>query len=444
MRMKWLSVVFAFLLTMPAVMLPCAEAQIANQDYYITVSPFLQKIPLAVPYFKVADVSAGGAEDARAAADLLAGSLEFTGYFQLLDRGAYLYSPQSDGVQAAELNFQNWSVIGAELLTTGYYERSGDTIQLELRLFDIVKARRVLGKRYTGPVGNLRSMVHRFCSEVIFYLTGSKGFFQSKIAFVSNGSGNKEIYTCDFDGANIARMTHDNSISLSPAWSSDGRYIAYTSYKSGKPDIFIRNLATQKETAVTRKGINITPAWAPGRFEMAATLSYSGDQEIYLLTGAGKVIKKLTGKLGSDLSPTWSPDGTKLAFVSNRAGSPQIYILEVSSGKVMRLTYDGSYNTQPDWSPRGDKIAYSSRVDGRFNIFVIGVDGQNQLQLTSEAGDNEAPAWSPDGSLIAFSSTREGPSRLYVMTALGTDQRRLLLTNGEQTNPKWSPNTFNN
>jgi len=444
MRIKSCMLAFVVAVTLGLAAGPPADAQSGREGEYITVSPFLQKIPLAVPHFKIAAGSSEGAENARAAADLLASSLEFTGYFKLLDRDAFLYNPQSGGVQADELNFQNWSVIGAELLTTGFFEQTGDTVQMELRLFDVVKARRVLGKRYTGPATNLRSMVHRFCSEIVFYLTGSKGFFQSKIAFISNGSGNKEIYTCDFDGQNLERLTYHDSISLSPAWSSDGQYIAYTSYKSGKPDIFILNLATKQESAIARKGINITPAWVPGKFELAATLSYSGDQEIYLLTGAGKLIKKLTDTLGIDLSPTWSPDGTKLAFVSARAGNPQIYVLEVDSGKVSRLTYEGGYNTQPNWSPRGDKIAYSSRVDGQFNIFVIGADGQNLSQLTGEAGDNEAPTWSPDGSLIVFSSTREGPSRLYVMTALGTDQRRLLRLNGEQTNPKWSSNTFNN
>ena len=437
-------VVFVVALVSGLFLVTGAHAQSGSEDYYITVSPFLQKIPLAVPHFKISAGSEPNADNARAAADLLARSLEFTGYFKLLDRAAFLYNPQQGGVLAADLNFQNWSVIGTELLTTGYFEQTGDNIRLELRLFDIVKAKRVLGKRYTGPVTNMRNMIHRFCSEVIFYLTGSKGFFQSKIAFVSTGSGSKEIYTCDFDGQNLTRLTYHDSISLSPAWSSDGRWVAYTSYKAGKPDIFIRNIASKEEASVSRKGINITPAWVPGKFELAATLSYSGDQEIYLLTGKGKVIKKLTGKLGIDISPAWSPDGTKLAFVSSRSGNPQIYILEVGSGKVRRLTYDGGYNTQPSWSPRGDKIAFSSRADGRFNIFVIGVDGQNIAQLTSEVGDNESPSWSPDGSLIVFHSTREGPSRLYVMTALGTDQRRLLRINGEQTNPKWSSNTFNN
>jgi TolB protein len=315
---------------------------------------------------------------------------------------------------------------------------------MELRLFDTFKSKRILGKKYAGRLSDQRKIILRFCSEVIQYLTGHKGMFATKIAFVSTGSGYKEIYTCEFDGYNIQQITRNHSISLFPAWSSNGRYLAYTSYKGGKPDLFIKNLAEMQEISVAQKGINITPAWAPGKYELAATLSFSGDQEIYLLTGSGKIIKRLTSMRGSDVSPTWSPDGKKMAFVSNRSGNPQIFIKDLVSGKARRLTYEGNYNTQPNWSPRGDKIAYASSVGGRHNIFVIDVEGSEPLQLTRAARDNEAPSWSPDGSLIVFSSNREGPYNLYVMTAYGTDQRRLIKMSGEQTNPKWSMNSFNN
>jgi TolB protein len=315
---------------------------------------------------------------------------------------------------------------------------------MELRLFDTFKGRRILGKKYSGKREDQRRIIHRFCSEVIQYLTGSRGVFSSKIAFVSNGSGNKEIYSVEFDGYFPQQLTRNHSITLFPAWSSNGQYLAYTSYKQGKPDLFIKNLAEMKEISIAKKGLNMTPAWVPGKFELAATLSFSGDQEIYLLTGSGKIIKRLTNMQGSDISPAWSPDSKKLAFVSNRSGNPQIYIQNMDSGKVRRLTYEGKYNTQPSWSPRGDKIAYASFGDNHHNIFVIDIEGRQPIQLTYESGDNEAPSWSPDGSLIVFSSTREGPSRLYVMTASGTDQRRLLVLNGEQTNPKWSMNDFNN
>jgi len=421
-----------------------AQSDKDQYDYIDISNPFLRKIPLAVPLFKIENETGEEKRLSNSSAELLAASLEFTGYFKLLDRGAFLFDPQKDGILTPQVNFANWTVIGAELLITGLFKEVDGNITMELRLFDTFKARRIVGKKYTGKKADQRRMIHRFCSEVIKYLTGHRGVFGSKIAFVSNGSGNKEIYTCAFDGYNAQQVTRNRSINLSPAWSSDGRYLAYTSYKKKKPDIFIKNLAEMQETSINKKGLNITPAWVPGKFELAATLSFAGDQEIYLLTGSGKVIKRLTNIRGIDVSPTWSPDGKKFAFVSNRAGSPQVYVQDIASGKVRRLTYEGNYNTQPSWSPQGDKIAYASVVDGRRNIVVMGLDGQEPLQLTHESGDNEAPSWSPDGSLIVFSSNREGPFRIYVMTAFGTDQRRLLVMTGEQTNPKWSMNDFNN
>ncbi len=368
-------------------------AQSGSDQYdYIDISnPFLRKIPLAVPLFKN---ETGTAEEARlseSSADLLSASLEFTGYFKILDRQAFLFDPQIDGILTPQINFANWTVIGAELLITGLYEENDGKIAMELRLFDTFKGRRILGKKYSGLIADQRRIIQRFCSEVIQYLTGSQGIFQSKIAFVSTGSGNKEIYICEFDGYNPQQLTRNHSITLFPAWSSDGKYLAYTSYKQGKPDLFIKNLAEMQETSIVEKGLNITPAWVPGKFELAATLSFSGDQEIYLLTGSGKIIKRLTNMRGSDISPAWSPDGKKLAFVSNRSGNPQVYIQDMDSGKVRRLTYEGNYNTQPSWSPRGDKIAYASFADNHHNISVIDVEGRQPIQLTYESGDNEAP-----------------------------------------------------
>jgi len=423
----------------------CLAQSDADQYEYIDISnPFLRKIPLAVPLFK--NVTGSGEEEqlSKSSSELLASSLAFTSYFKILDRGAFLFDPAKDGVLTPQINFANWTVIGAELLVTGLFEVRDGKLAVELRLFDTFKNKRILGKKYAGRPADHRKIIHRFCSEVIQYLTGHKGMFASKIAFVSTGSGNKEIYSCEFDGYSPQQVTRNHDITLFPAWSSDGRYLAYTSYKAGKPDLFIKNLAEMQEVSVAEKGINITPAWVPGKFELAAALSFSGDQEIYLLTGTGKIIKMLTKMRGSDISPTWSPDGKKIAFVSTRSGNPQIYIKDLVSEKARRLTYQGNYNTQPSWSPRGDKITYSSLVDGRQNIFVIDVEGFEPLQLTHESGDNEAPSWSPDGSMIVFSSNREGPFRIYVMTAFGTDQRRLLIIKGEQTNPKWSKNDFNN
>jgi len=421
-------------------------SRVCKAEYeYIDISkPFLRKIPLAVPQFKNSSGDQKEVQLSTVAADFLSDSLDFTGYFKILDREAFLFDPQKDGILAPDISFKNWTVVGAELLITGSYELKNETISVELRLFDTFKGQRILGKKYSGRVEDQRKIILRFCSEVIYFLTGNRGVFDTKIAFISTGSGKKEIYTCEFDGHNPQQLTHNNAITLFPAWSSDGKWMAYTSYKGDKPDLYIRNLMDNSEQTVARPGNNITPDWVPGKFEFAAALSFSGDPEIYLLTGTGKIIKRLTRKRGIDVSPSWAPDGKRFAFVSNRSGSPQIYVKDVLSGEVRRLTYTGSYNTQPSWSPRGDKIAYSSKVDYWHDIFVIGLDGQEPVQLTYDARDNEAPSWSSDGSMIVFSSTREGPSRIYAMTAYGTDQRRLLVMKGQQTNPKWSRSHANN
>jgi TolB protein len=393
-----------------------------------------------VPFFKTGpDDNPSTEQIAANAADLLSDSLNFTGYFKLLHRDSFLIEAETFDIIAPNIIFQNWRAIGAELLITGGFTVRGDLVEMELRLFDTFKGKMLVGKLYKGLLEDVRQMIHRFCGEVIFYLTGNRGIFGSEIAFVSTGTGNSEIFTCGFDGHHPTQFTHTGDITLSPAWSSDGQWIAYTAFPRGKPGLLIKHRNEKRGAVFSGKGVKIDPSWVPGKFQLAATLSYQGDPEIYLLTGTGKVIKRLTYNRGIDVSPSWSPDGQKMAYVSKQSGTPQIYIWDAASGRSTRLTFEGRYNQQPSWSPKGDKIAYTGMVKGAIDIFVVGVDGTGLMQLTYQSGDNESPSWSPDGSMIVFSSTREGPSRIYVMTAYGTDQRRLLALPGDQKNPEWSP-----
>ena len=429
-------------------LLPLAPAPAGAVDEFIEINPFIKKIPLAIPDFKPLAAGPESQETADEAAQLLADTLQFTGYFNILDKGAYLEDPRESGISEAGINFRSWTVIGAELLITGGVRRTPDAVEMELRLFDTFKAQSVIGKRYRGNPKDLRRIVRRFAGEVIFFLTGTQGFFNSEIAFVSTQTGNKEIYICEFDGHNPVQFTRTRDITLSPAWSPDGRWLAYTAYPKNRPFLYIKHRFQKRGYEIGNKGLNITPAWMPVNdpstalddLRLAATLSFTGDQEIYLLTGKGKIIKRLTKSWGSDVSPTWSPDGKKFAFVSNRSGNPQIYVKDLDSGRVDRLTYQGRYNTQPNWSPQGDKLAYAGMEGSRNDIYVIGFNGRPPMQLTRNAGNNESPSWSPDGSMIVFSSTRQGRPQIHVMTAFGTDQRRLLTMPGEQTNPQWSPN----
>lgn len=410
---------------------------------YIDITKFsLRKIPIAIPLINITPQGQGGGLSFKTS-DMLSDDLDFTGYFKILDRRTFQRNDTKQ-IDPALINFKDWTGVGAELLITGNAVVKDKLVEVEFRLFDTFKNQLLVGKRYKGWQKDLRRIIRKFCSEVIHYLTGEWGIYESKIAFISTGTGNKEIYSCDFDGKNPKSITRNKSINLSPAWSSDGRWIAYTSFARGRPDLFIKNISGKRGAVVAKKGINTTPAWMPGKSMLAATLSFSGDQDIYLLTREGKVVKPLVKKWGIDTSPTWSPDGKQIAFVSSRSGTPQIYIKSIGSGKIKRITFEGRYNTQPAWSPRGDKIVYSAIERGEINIHLVDLKTSESIRLTYGTRKNESPTWSPDGSLIAFSSTRgKGGSKIYVMTSYGTDQRRLFSMPGQQTSPKWSPRIKN-
>ncbi len=254
--------------------------------------------------------------------------------------------------------------------------------------------------------------------------------------------GKKEIFTSEFDGYDAQQMTRHKSICLSPAWSYDGKWVSYVSYARGKPDLYIKRIRDNTGTIVAHKGLNITPDWMPDKLQLAATLSFSGSQEIYLLTRKGEIIKKLSDSWGINVSPRFSPDGRQLAFVSNRTGSPQIYIKNLESGKTRRLTFQGRYNTSPAWSPDGSRIAYVGIEKNKINIFLIATDtaaSRMPVQLTRGQGENEDPCFSPDGSMIVFSSNRNNRrAKIFIMTAAGSNQRQLISLEGAQTQPRWS------
>jgi len=420
----------------------CAPVSAKDYDYINVTNPFLKKTPVAVTDFKTVNGHAQEAAAGQAAVAILKQALDFTGYLKTMNPVAFLSNPSESGIQLGEINFRDWTGIGAELLITGGISEDQGKITLKLRLFDTFNTKLLVGKIYTGPQSQMRKMIHLFCSEISYQLTGKWGVFNSKIAFVSTVNGKKEIFSCDFDGQNIKQITFHKSICLSPSWSSDGKYLAYVSYANGKPDLFIKNLEQERGTIINYKGMNISPDWMPGQLKLAAALSFSGDQEIYLLNLKGDIIKRITNSWGIDVSPKFSPDGKKIVFASKRTGTPQIYIKDLETENVQRLTFKGKHNTSPVWSPDGRKIAYVGIENNGIDIFVMSLDSGMPVQLTMDAGDNEDPSWSPDGSMLVFTSTREGNvSRIFVMNASGSDPRRLLLLNGKQSQPDWSLST---
>jgi len=362
--------------------------------------------------------------------------LDFTRIFTLISPP--LNVKDFSDKKSVMINFGALNSVGGEVYAGGTVSHKAGYINFDAEVYEIASAKTLLKKTYTGKEDQLRSIGHAFCEDLIELLTGKKSVFGSKIVYVSNKSGFKEIYECDFDGHGVEQLTNSRSISLTPALSPDGRYLAYTDFTSGRPALYIKNLAEKKTSAASKSGVSIAPGWRNNN-EVATTLSFEGDQKIYLLKPDGSLSRKVTSNRGIDLSPSFSPDGSKMAFVSSRNGQPQIFIQDLQGGEVHRLTFNGNYNTQPSWSPSGHKIAYSTMENrGEINLFVINADGSGLLQLTRSSGENEHPSWSPDGEMIVFSSSRQGKKKLFVMSSTGENQRRLLQSEGEEIQPSWS------
>jgi TolB protein len=410
----------------------------AERVYIDITQPSFERIPIAIPDFK--RQTAEQSQLARDMGETLANDLDYSGVFRPLDPKGFLEDPQAVGLTAADIKFPDWRRLGADFLVRGAYQVQGSTLRIEGRLFDVVGSRMVFGKVYEGETRNWRLMVHRFADEILFALTGERGVFDTKIAYVQAQGKGKEIYVVDFDGNNPIQVTHDNNLDLSPAWNSNGTQLAYVSFKDGGAKIYSVNLMSGAQRLICGyPGLNIAPAWRPGGNELAVTLSKDGNPNIYLVSSSGDIVQKLVQGFSINVSPGWSPDGRRLAYVSDDTGNPQIYVLDVSSGQKRRITYSGNYNTAPSWSPKGDWIAFSSQIGGRHNIAIIRPDGGDMRQLTHGEGSNEDPTWSPDGRMLAFSSTRGGSSAIWVLQTNGTGVRRLTRNGGGQELPDWSP-----
>jgi TolB protein len=343
------------------------------------------------------------------------------------------------GIRPGEFDIAPWKAAGIDLLVKSGYSISGSNITLEFRLYDVLKNREMVAKRYTGNIRELRKIVHSFADEIMKAVTGETGPFTGKIAFVSKRTGNKEIYLMDYDGYNVQRLTRNSSINLNPDFSPDGREIIYTSYKRGNPDLYRRALFSGVEAAIsTRRGINITGAYAPDGKRIALAMSKDGSSNIYLIDKGGHLLARLTHGDNIDVSPAWSPDSAQIAFISDRLGRPQIFIMNSDGSNSHRLTFSGAYNVGPRWSPKGDRIVYCRMEGNVFQIYAINPDGSGDTRLTSE-GSNEHPRWSPDGRFITFSSKRGGKEGIYVMRADGTGQTRVSRETGDDSHPDWSP-----
>ncbi len=423
------------ILTALIALLLCADA--AMSQYYLgVIRGEARKIPLAV--LDVSDDAGAPALRAQTIEILLA-DLARSQIFEVIDPKKLGLEHSAKTEPHADL-IKRGGVFGLTGVAWARLYMKGDKLALSGSLFDAASGIRMMNAEYHGSKDTLRRVVHSLSDDIVRQYTGEKGVAKSRIAFVSDMTGHKELFTMDYDGHNPMKISADHSICLSPAWSPDGRMLAYTSYKDRNPDLFGIDLDTGRRWKIAGyEGLNISPSWSPNGKRIAAALSRDGSAEVYLMNKEGKDIERLTYGAYDNVSPSWSPNGRELVFTSGRGGTPQLYIMGVDGTDVRRITYEGSYNASPQWSPRGDRIVFASQVAGVFKIATINPDGSDFRVLTKGRGSDENPSWSPSGRQLVFSSNREGKWNIYIMNSDGTDVERITPNDANYTSPAWSP-----
>jgi TolB protein len=291
------------------------------------------------------------------------------------------------------------------------------------------------------PLDQPRKLAHFFADALYRQFTREPGPFQSHVAFVRRVGRGKDVYLGDWDGKRAVPIAQ-GSINLLPVVSPQGDSVAFTSYKSGKPALYVQR-AGGPATPLVSSGAMVTgAAFSPDGKRLAYSMAQGEGAQLYVADASGGNPQPLTDTpFFINSSPTWSPDGKRLAFVSNRAGTPQLYVLTVANPKdVRRLTFQGNYNQTPDWSPRGDLIAFTARDErNAFDLFTVNVETGKVTRLTQDQGNNQEPSFAPNGRLIVFSSNRTGSSMLWVMTSEGQNQKMLPLEKGDYSTPDWGP-----
>lgn len=426
-----LRIINFLLLTLFLFSLPC-KTQAKEIVYLDITSPDARRISIAVPWFVNKEQPERLQVYGRDLADMLSNSLLFHGIFSLIPVDQYGKRQDAD-----------WKSLGADFVVLGNYSLSASGVQMEIRLLDVAGGDMLMGKRYNGTRAHERSMLFKFTNSVIKEMTGQNGIATSKIAFVSDRSGFKEVYLTDILGKDVRQITRHKNLVVSPRFLPDGRYLTYTSYHSGNQNLYITDLKQSKTTRPLsrRKGMNLAPAWSPDGKKMILTLSKDGNPDLFLLDRKGKIIKQLTRRSGLNVSPTWSPDGKQIAFVSDRSGRPQIYLMNLQSSKVQRLTFKGNENAEPSWSPTEDLLTYSSLVNGSYQIYtIVPRSGAHPKQVTNGPGYHESPTWSPDGKQILFSLRSGRKQKIYAVLKNGSNMRQLFNFPGNQTYPRWTSN----
>lgn len=368
--------------------------------------------------------------------------LDRSGQFRTLDPGTMPERPTT----GSEVAYPTWRMLRQDYLLIGRCVPGLAGVRTEYELFDVARQQRLLGFALTAGQPAMRDVAHQISDAVYEKILGVRGAFWTRIAYVSaTGLGRDTRYAlivADADGYNPRTVVTSNEPLLSPAWSPDGRRLAYVSFEGGNSGIWIQDVASAAREKITNfRGINGAPSFSPDGTRLAMSLSKGGNPDIYVMDLGSRHLTQITNQLSIDTEPTWSADGASLYFTSDRGGRPQVYQVPAGGGAASRISFDGNYNASPSVSFDGKKIA---TAQGAGNVYRIALmdrsTGSARWSMLSPGSLDESPDFAPNGAMLVYAAREGRRGVLYVVAANGSVRQRLETQSGSDVRePAWSP-----
>ncbi len=409
----------------------CWASMGAMAQFRVEVSGVgLTQLPVAVAAFR------GNEGMTQKMASIVSADLERSGQFRMVDTGANVLDENARPDPAA------WRKQGADALVTGSVTRTADDrFDVRFRLWDTVRGQDLGGQSHAVSGAELRHVAHKIADVVYEKLTGEKGVFSSRIAYVTKSANIFNLWVADADGEGAQSALRSAEPIISPSWAPNGNQLAYVSFESRKPVVYVHDVDSAKRRLVANfKGSNSAPSWSPDGRTLALTLSRDGGSQLFLLDAAtpGAEPRRLAASSAIDTEPTFTADGRFVYFVSDRGGSPQVYKVPANGGTPERVTFTGTYNISPALSPDGRWLAYVSRIGGAFKLQIMDLATGQSTGLTDTNAD-ENPSFSGNSRLLMYATQVQGREALMTTTLDGKVKARLAGQSGDLREPDWGP-----
>lgn len=393
-----------------------------------------QQIPVAILPF----AEPTGIASKESLHEIIAADLKRSGLFRVLETRGMANLPTA----ASQIKYAEWSALQAQAMTVGHVESlGGGRLKVSFQLMDVLKQSQLIGMDYQIAPTQIRATAHKIADAIYEKLTGQRGDFSSRIAYINKIGKRYTLQVSDADGYNAQNVVSSNEPIISPAWSPDGSKMAYVSFEKKKPIVYVQSLTTgDRKILANYKGNNSAPAWSPDGSKLAVVLTYGANSQIYTIGADGGDLRQVTKSNAIDTEPAFSPDGKFIYFTSDRGGRPQIYKVSASGGDATRVTFDGAYNVSPRFSPDGRYLAYIRNDGGKFRVALQDLSN-GQVQLLSEGAQDESPSFSPNGRVILYATKVRGKGSLAAVSSDGRVRQRLSESTGDVREPAWAPLT---